>query len=178
MMKMMNNEKKLKLQAAFDIVAEQFQKDYEFSKKRSECFSKLMWDIIVEREVVYPLSTGKVILKKIKNRDDFYGITGLGPSTFDRIKRNVETYVPSLRTFMTLCMVYELDIVTAVTLRNSFGYGFNARDKLHQAYCYLLVNCRGKSISYCNKVLEVLGVKDKDYLGDRTIDEFELMDEL
>ena len=178
MIKMMNNEKEVKLQEAFDVVAEQFQKDYEFSKKRSECFSKLMWDIIVEREVGYPLSNGKVISKKIKNRDDFYGVTGLSPSTYDRIRRNVETYVPSLRTFMTLCMVYELDIVTAVTLRNSFGYGFNARDKLHQAYCYLLVNCRGKSLSYCNKVLKALGIKEKAYLGDGTIDEFEVISEL
>ncbi len=154
-----------KLNKAFDI-CEKFERDLDFSKEFDKNYSELICELM-ERKAV---SDG-VTDVYIENRYQFTEITGLSPSIYDRIKRCSDDYVPSLVTFMTLCMVYDLDLAMALLLRESFGYGFNRRNRVHRAYCFLLTNCRGKSISYCNKALEALKIDKKYYLGDKTIDE-------
>lgn len=161
-----------RLDKAFDI-CDQFEADLSRAKDYNKCFAELMRDIMRK----YKVNDGGCMVL-IRNKAHFSDVTGLGPSTYDRIKRGTESYMPSLPTFMTLCIIYNLDVSMALTLRESFGYGFNKTDRLHQAYCYLLVNCRGKSISYCNKVLKSLKIDKKYFLGDRTIDKFALLDEM
>lgn len=168
----LKDEKQI-LDKAFDI-CDKFEDDLDFSKPYNKTYTELMADIIEKRKVKD--FDGEMVL--IQSGIQFNTITGLGTSTYDRIKRRVENYVPSLPTFMTLCIVYDLDLTMALTLRESFGYGFNRRNRLHRAYIYLLVNCRGKSLSYCNKVLESLKIAEKYYLGDGEIDETALIDEI
>ena len=167
---MTNEEKRLKLKAAFDVY-ESFQRDFDYTSRHTKSYASAMWEIIENEKVIYLDPKGKLITVYIRDRNHFAEVTGLGPSTYDRIKSGADSYVPSLKTFMTLCMAYQLNMTMVRELRHTYGYDFNAKDRVHQAYIYLLVNCRGKSLSYCNKVLKSLGIEGKYYLGDQTIDE-------
>jgi len=160
------------LEAAFTM-CEQFERDLDFSKQFDKNYSELICELMDKKAV----SDGQDNVL-IQDRGQFSAITGLGPSTYDRIKRCSDDYVPSLSTFMTLCMVYDLDLAMALMLRESFGYGFNRRNRIHRAYCYLLTSCRGKSISYCNQVLKTLKIDKKYFLGDKEIDKYALQDEI
>lgn len=160
-----------KLKKAFDVY-ESFQSDFDYTSRHTKSYAQRMWEIIEDEKVCYlDHKSGKQITAFIRNRDHFSEVTGLSPSTYDRIKRGSDDWVPSLTTFMTLCMVYQLNITMVKELRRSYGYDFNPRNRVHQAYVYLLVNCRGKSLMYCNKVLKSLKIESKYYLGDKTIDE-------
>lgn len=130
-----------------------------------------MWDVINTENAIWFNDDGKRIEGKIRNQEHFMDVTGLGGSTYDRIKRNVTDYVPKLTTFLTLCMVYQLNMTMVRELRHSYGYDFNPKNKVHQAYIFLLVNCSGKSIPYCNRVLQALDIDKKDFLGDGYVDE-------
>lgn len=165
----MTNEEKLN--KAFDVY-DSFQSDFDRTGRHTQSFAQRMWEIMVSDKVTYlDPTSGKSVTVFIRDRSHFAEITGLGPSTYDRIKSGRDDWVPLLRTFMTLCMVYQLNITMVRELRHSYGYDFNPKNRVHQAYVYLLVNCRGKSLMYCNKVLETLGIEEKHYLGDGTIDE-------
>lgn len=165
---MEDETKQESLRQALEIY-EKFQSDFEYTKRHTKSFAETMGEIIKKEEATYFNKQRKEIHKKIKDRNTFADATGLGPSTYDRIKSGSDDYVPSLKTFMTLCMVYQLNITIVRELRRSYGYDFNAKDRTHQAYIYLLVYCRGKSLYYCNKILKTLGVEKKYYLGDGTI---------
>ncbi len=163
------------LMKAFDVY-ESFQNDFEYTNRHTQSYAQRMWEIMESERITYRRPNGKIATTFIRDKNHFSEVTGLGSSTYDRIKYEArkggkDTYAPSLKTFMTLCMVYQLNITMVKELRRSFGYDFNPKDRLHQAYVYLLVNCRGKSLSYCNKVLETLGIEETYYLGDGTIDE-------
>lgn len=164
----MGNEEKLR--QAFDVY-NKFQSNFECTGRNTRSFAKAMWKLMEEEKVAYIDHENKEIHTKIRDRNHFAQVTGLGPSTYDRIKSGADDYVPSLKTFMTLCMVYQVNLTLVRELRRSYGYDFNAKNRVHQAYLYLLENCRGKSISYCNKVLKNLEVEEKYYLGDGSIDE-------
>ena len=157
------------LKQALEMYKKEFQFDYEYTNRHTKSFSAIMKEIIEKEEATYFKADGKKIHKKISDRNTFAEATGLGPSTYDRIKSDSDSYVPSLKTLMTLCMVYQLNMTMVRELRRSYGYDFNAKDRTHQAYIYLLVCCRGKSLYYCNQVLRILGVEEKYYLGDGTI---------
>lgn len=166
-------EKEEKLKVAFDVY-EKFERDFNFTKDHTKSFAKLMWEIMQNRKAAYYDFRGKRKPVEIQDRNCFSKVTGLGPSTYDRIRGGSDDYIPSFRTFMTLCMVYDLDLSMVTVLRRTYGYDFNFRNRVHQAYVYLLVNCKGKSLSYCNKTLESLGINEKNYLGDGRIDEQEI----
>lgn len=174
----MTREQKEKLEKAFDVY-ESFQSDFDRTGRHTRSFAQRMWEIMESDEVTYfDVTSGKSVTAFIRGRDHFARVTGLSPSTYDRIKRGVDDWVPKLTTFMTLCIVYGLNMAMVSDLRHSYGYDFNPKDRVHQAYVYLLVNCRGKSLMYCNKVLEVFGIEKKYYLGDGTIDEDTIVKEI
>lgn len=173
----MTQEQKEKLRKAFDVY-ESFQSDFDRTDRYTQSFAQRMWEIMQSDKVTYFDSRGKLVSVFIRDRDHFSEVTGLGPSTYDRIKGDKLDWVPSIQTFMTLCMVYQLNITMVRELRHSYGYDFNPKNRVHQAYVYLLVNCRGKSLSYCNKVLKALGIEEKHYLGDGTIDEETVVKEI
>lgn len=167
----MTQQQKEKLEKAFDVY-QSFQSDFDRIGRHTQSFAQRMWEIMENDKATYFDPTkGKFITAFIRDRNHFEEVTGLGSSTYDRIKRGVDDWVPKLTTFMTLCMVYQLNITMVRELRHSYGYDFNPKNRVHQAYVYLLVECRGKSLMYCNKVLEVLEIEEKHYLGDGTIDE-------
>lgn len=157
------------LEQALEMYKMEFQFDYEYTSRHTKSFSAIMKEIIEKEKATYFNAKGEKIHDQISDRNTFAEATGLGPSTYDRIKSGSDNYVPSLKTLMTLCMVYQLNMTMVRELRRSYGYDFNAKDRTHQAYIYLLVCCRGKSLNYCNQVLRALGVEEKYYLGDGTI---------
>lgn len=163
----MTNEEKL--QKSFEKY-KSFENEFYCTKTHTESYAKRMWKIIENEKAIY-FCDGKWNASIIKDRNGFAEVTGLGPSTYDRIRYDSVDWVPSIKTFMTLCMIYQLNITIVRELRNSYGYDFNPQRRVDQAYVYLLVKCMGKSLSYCNKVLAVLGIEKKYYLGDGTIDE-------
>lgn len=167
----MTQQQKEKLEKAFDVY-ESFQRDFDRTGRHTQSFAQRMREIMESDKVTYlDHTSGKSVTAFIRDRNHFAKVTGLGPSTYDRIKRGTDDWVPKLTTFVTLCMVYQLNITMVRELRNSYGYDFNPKNRVHQAYVYLLVECRGKSLMYCNKVLKVLDIEEKHYLGDGTIDE-------
>lgn len=174
----MTPEQKEKLKKAFDIY-DSFQSEFERTGRHTQSIANRMWEVIKTEKATYiDPKSGKTLAVFIRNGDHFSEITGLGPSTYDRIKRGTDEWVPSLTTFMTFCMVYQLNITLVKELRHSFGYDFNPRNRVHEAYVYLLVHCQGKSLMYCNNVLKALGIEDKYYLGDGTIDEEAIVNEI
>ena len=91
--------------------------------------------------------------------------TELNASMFSRIKR--ESYIPDIRTFVTLCVSMELDMLIMVRLLQFTKINVLQKDTLLQKYFDVIDNCRGKDIAYCNEVLKGLGVEDKCLLGTR-----------
>lgn len=174
----MTQEQKEKLEKAFDVY-DSFQSRLDRTGRHTQSVAKRMREYIEDEEVTYfDSERGKEITTHIRNRDQFSKITGLGPSTYDRIKKGTDSWMPAMTTFMTFCMIYRLTLTEVKELRHSFGHDFNPQNKVHEAYVYLLVNCLGKSLMYCNKVLEALKVEEKHYLGDKTIDEEAILSEI
>ncbi|MBO6266853.1 MAG: hypothetical protein J6M06_01335 [Synergistaceae bacterium] len=171
----MNKEK---LEKAFEDYEQEFTNDFNYTNRHTKSYAACMWEIMEKEDAIYFDENGQRKKVKIRDRDRFEEITRLGESTFDRIKADKEGWVPSLRTFMTLCMVYCLNMTMVEKLRASYGYGFNAKDRVHQAYIFLLTKCRGKSLSYCNGVLDSLEIDKKYFLGDGTIDKDTIIQEL
>lgn len=161
-----------RLNQFFGIHKQKFEREYSRLCMYTRTFSELMQKIMREQAVVD--IDGELVI--IDDKKKFEVITGLNRSTYRRI--GIDKYIPSLSTFITLCMIYDLDLALASTLRASLGRSFCMTNRLHYAYCYLLVNCRGKSLSYCNKVLQTLGIEEKDFLGDKMIDIYAVLNEI
>ena len=147
------------MKKTFDDYKREFVSDFQYTERHTKSYAACMWGIMEKEDAIYFDQHGQRKKVKIRDRNRFSEVTGLGPSTFDRIKADAPGWVPSLKTFMTLCEVYCLNITMVEKLRASYGYGFNAKDRVHQAYVYLLMKCRGKSLSYCNRVLEALEIE-------------------
>lgn len=170
------------LDKVFAAVYDRFLADFQCTNRHTQSFAQRMWNIMESEKVTYIGPQGKQIKSLIRDKNHFAEVTGLGTSTYERIKFAAKSddnnYVPSLKTFLTLCMVYQLNITVVRELRRSYGYDFVPNNRIHQAYIYLLVNCRGKSLSYCNRVLKALKIDRKYYLGDGTIDQDTIIQEL
>lgn len=75
------------------------------------------------------------------------------------------TTPPLFWNFTTFCVVFEIDILTAVAMRQALGLTFNFKDKLHCIYYHLITDYSGRSIRDCNKVLYEFGIKPLYWLG-------------
>jgi len=147
-----------------------FMQDYERTLKHNQRFGAIMSKIMKEEFAYEFLDDHTLIKRKITNKIIFQRVTKLSTSVYDRItaKEGNNDYIPSMVTLMTLCVVYSLDMPMVITLLDSLGLRFKRTNVVHHAYCYLIANCRGKSIDDCNKVLQELNIDKKYHLGYRT----------
>lgn len=96
------------------------------------------------------------------NESTFARATGLQPDQFKAYK--TPGHIPTLKAIVAFGIYFKLSYKTINTLLEYGGYRFKVNDKTHTAYSYLLEELKGYPIAYCNKVLEFLGVEEKDFL--------------
>jgi len=73
-------------------------------------------------------------------------------------------YNPNYRDIVAFCIGCDLEFSTTMPLFHSAGLNLSRTSLLHQAYCYIMINCRGKEIKECNRVLRELKIEKKDEL--------------
>jgi len=135
---------------------ERFKKDYALSLKSNKAFSELVTSIMDERgytveklcelsgidtRTIYRLRSGKIKNSKGEERE----------------------YLPHVKTIIAFSIACDLDMLMTITLLESLGLSFKRTSETHYAYCFLIVNCRGKSIDECNDMLRKLKI-DEEYL--------------
>lgn len=150
----MQNEMQQKQQDEVWAEYNRFKKDYELSLKNNSTFPEIVNNIMNEQELTIEDLQGK---SKIDRRTIFRLRSGVIKS-----KTREMEYMPSMKTIIAFCVACDLDMLNAITLLESIGLSFRKTSMIHYAYCYLIVNCRGKEIHECNTILENFGI-DKEY---------------
>ncbi len=136
-------------QEEWEKVEKEFRRDFDNSKKYNKSF----------QEIVREILEGETYLS-------FEEKTGLSPNMFYRIKSQIDEKDPPQRnTLFSLCVGYNLDLLTAQTLLRSLGLEFNHCNTRDYAYNFLLTRCRGKDVDECNEILKGLGLDKKYFLG-------------
>lgn len=92
----------------------------------------------------------------------FVECTGLVRKYYGCFKK--EGYIPAMKTFMSMCMGFNLDLAAAESLLASLSLGFDKTDKLHCAYMFLLTRYQGLCIEDCNTILRDLGFNQPSQL--------------
>lgn len=62
----------------------------------------------------------------------------------------------SMETFVAFCVAFDISIQNATDMLKSLEVAFNPTEKLHCDYCYLISECRGKTLIECNEILDLL----------------------
>lgn len=158
-------------------MSQAFDQDYNDILEHQSSFSEHMFKIMNSKLAIEYTHDGALVRKtKISNKTIFERVTRLAPITYTRIvacakiageKKN--TYTPNLQTLMTLSIVYALDIGMVETLLASLGRQFDLKNRVHYGYLFLIANCRGKSLDYCNGVLQTFGIDKKYFVGQRAV---------
>jgi hypothetical protein len=133
----------------WDTLKKEFEEDYELEGKLDTPFYELMGEIFKDKGV----TSGK----------EFSDRTGFDRTYYSLFRS--KNYKPEMRTFITVCMALDIDIMKVMTLLDSIGAGFKKDNKIHYAYYYLALNYRGEDIENCNKILDKLGVQPEYLLG-------------
>lgn len=133
---------------AVKAVCEKFNSDYGLSLKINHTLKEQIETIIAEKNI---------------DTVEFCNKTGYDSNRFYRMKRGE---APSMVTLVTFCMAFDISIQNTVEILRSLGVTFSPTDKVHAAYCYLISECRGKSLYDCNEILKGLSISEKHYLGD------------
>lgn len=127
----------------------QFDSDLEQSQKVSKSFQAMILDILGN-----------------ENGKDFSDRTGLNPNMLTRFKYYInKNDPPKMYSLISVCVGYNVDLMTTECLLHSLGLGFNRQNKRDYAYSYLLTSCRGKNIYEANEILLYLGIEKKYCLG-------------
>ena len=133
----------------FQEIEKQFHKDYDMYNKHIKSFQELINEILAG-----------------ETESTFVQKTELSYNMFSRIRKYVDKNNPPQRnTLMSVAIGYGLDYQLTAALLDSIGLSFILSNKRDYAYQFLLTNCRGKSVSECNEILEHLGVEEKYWLG-------------
>lgn len=125
-------------------------------------------DFAISNELTKPFRELINQILACETYDSFSYTTELSPNMFYRIKNVVDEKDPPLRTtLMSICVGYQLDLMTTLSLFDSLGLGFNRHNRRDYAYSYLLTRCRGMDIPECNEVLDALGIPECYWLGSK-----------
>ncbi len=136
---------------------ERFKEDYERSKQHNKAFDVIVTEIMTEKSYTV---------------EDLAEKSGIDTRTISRLrsgkiksKNGEREYLPHVKTIIAFCIACDLDMLMAITLLESLGLSFKRRSEIHYAYCYLITNCRGKSIDECNDVLGKLKIDEEYFLA-------------
>ena len=131
-----------------DIIRE-FRRDLENSKKINKSFREMIREIL-----------------KDESDMSFMSRTDLSGNMLYRLRNQVDENDPPQRsTLISVCVGYDIDLMTALSLLDSLGLGFNRHNPRDYAYSFLLTRCRGKDVDECNEILKELGISEKYFLG-------------
>lgn len=131
-------------------IKSQFEKDYSNSTKYNKSYRELINEILED-----------------ETYQSFELKTGLSQNMFYRTKNQVDEKDPhKMKTLISICVGYKLDLMMAQALLYSLGLGFNRQSKRDYAYSYLLTRCRDKDIDECNAILKELEIPPKYWLGE------------
>lgn len=110
----------------------------------------------------------EIVLRLMKAKgldaDTASKLTGLNASLFKNLKKPDGKI--QKRFVISIAVGFQLDVHLTEYILESGGMRFQESSKLDKAYIYILENCKGKDIEYCNGVLRDLGVEGKDMLGE------------
>lgn len=137
---------------------EKFKKDYELSLKNNRKFPDIIKEIMSRENLSIDALKQKSLLDK-------QTINRLRSGNIKTKTRTME-YLPTMKTIVAFCIACNLDMLNTITLLESLGLTFKRTSKVHYAYSYLIVNCRGKSIPECNEILKKLEIDEADLLRD------------
>lgn len=130
-------------------IKSQFESDFSRYNKHIKSFNTLINEIL-----------------KDTTQSEFVSRTELSPNMLHRITKTASRKDPPRRsTLMSIAVGYNLDIQLTEALLESLGLSFDMHNRRDYAYQLLLTRCRGVEIEDCNKILELLGIEEKDWLG-------------
>ena len=93
----------------------------------------------------------------------FCRATNLSEETFKYYK--TKGAIPSIKAMVSFGIYFKLSSHTINALLDTAGYSFKKNNRTHLAYAFVLEKLNGYPIEYCNKVLELLGIEEKDFLN-------------
>ena len=92
----------------------------------------------------------------------FCRATKLDGSSFTNYKSSKPS--PSLVSLIAFGIYFKISTNIIEKLIRLSGCYLKENDKTHMAYSFILENLKGYPIAYCNKVLELFGIEEKDFL--------------
>lgn len=92
----------------------------------------------------------------------FCRATKLDKSSFTNYKSSKAS--PSLVSLIAFGIYFKISTNIIEKLIRLSGCYLKENDKTHMAYSFILENLKGYPIAYCNKVLELFGIEEKDFL--------------
>lgn len=119
-----------------------------------------------DSQPLYEEIVAKLMKRKGLNEKDAAALTGLNERLFfnlDKPDGKIEK-----RFVVSIAVGFQLDVHLTEYILESAGMKFRESDRLDKAYIYILENCKGKDIPYCNGVLRDLGIEEKYMLGELT----------
>jgi len=138
---------------------DKFKEDYKLSLKNNKRFSDIVKAIMNEKDLTIEKLSQKsnISVKTINN---------MRSGEITNKYREKREYIPLYKTIIAFCIACDLDMLNTITLLESVGLSFRKTNMTHYAYCYLVVNYRGKEIDECNKVLNNFNIREEDFLGE------------
>lgn len=142
----------------------------DYDKKTMEEQFNESYEIMCKTNEPFHIKMNKIYEYKNMNKQKFVNRTGLHKRFYKKFIS--EGYIPTMKTFISMCMGFNLDLPAAESLLASLSLGFEKTDRLDCAYMFLLTHYQGFCIEDCNRILQDLGFKEaKDLLGSFDWDE-------
>ena len=140
-------------------IHDSFMRDYNLSLKTNQKFHIIVNEIIDELKI----TNAELQARSELSMKTIYRMRS------GKIKNNKGVYVdytPCYESIIAFCIACDLDMLMAIKLLDSLGLSFQRTNIIHYSYCYLIINCRGKSIKECNVVLEKLKTGKEHHLAE------------
>lgn len=142
----------------------------DYDKKTMEEQFNESYEIMCKTNEPFHIKMNKIYEYKNMNKQKFVNRTGLHESFYSKFIS--KRYIPTMKTFMSMCMGFNLDLPAAESLLASLSLDFKKTNKLDCAYMFLLTHYQGLCIEDCNKILQDLGFNEaKELLGSFGIEE-------
>lgn len=145
--------------------ASYIRKDPVLTEAQKEAFAK-EFEETSDSQVTYE----QILVRLMKNKGigtkEAADLTGLNETLFKNLGKPEGNILK--RFVISIAVGFQLDVHLTEYILESCGMRFQESSKVDKAYIYLLENCKGQDITYCNSVLRDLGIPDKDMLGELT----------
>lgn len=117
-----------------------------------------------DSQATYEQIVSGLMEKKGLTADQAAALTGLNETLFKNLDKPGGNIMK--RFVISIAVGFQLDVHLTEYILESCGMRFQESSKVDKAYIYLLEDCKGKSIEYCNAVLRDLGIDGYYMLGE------------